>query len=273
MSTSESVREICRRGSHTFYLASWFMPPFRRRATWAVYAFCRTVDDLVDESHPGARAELAAWRVWLTSPCRRLDSPVQAALHDALTRLHLPVEPLLHLLDGVAMDLGLVRLESEADLQRYCYLVAGTVGEMMAHLFGAADLRAFRHARMLGEAMQLTNILRDVGEDLRRDRIYLPAYLLAKFGVTPQELLQGEVTPGFRLLVETLAQRAEFMYHEALEGCRYLPAWARPCVRAAAGMYRGILGEIRRNQYQVLTRRAYLPRLARVTAALAGALR
>lgn len=273
MSSNKAVQEICRRGSHTFYLASWFMPPARRRATWAVYAFCRTVDDLVDEAHPGAREQLRAWRTWLTSPCRRLDTPVQTALHDALTRLHLPVEPLLHLLDGVEMDLGAVRLESEADLQRYCYLVAGTVGEMMAHLFGATDFRAFRHARMLGEAMQLTNILRDVGEDLRRGRVYLPAHLLAKFGVTPQEMLLGQVTPGFRLLVEVLAQRAEAMYDHALEGCRFLPAWARPCVRAAAGMYRGILGEIRRNQYQVLTRRAYLPGLTRVAAALAGVLR
>ncbi|MFZ5823731.1 MAG: phytoene/squalene synthase family protein [Bacillota bacterium] len=270
-----TARQICQRGSHTFYLASWFMPPQRRRATWAVYAFCRTVDDLVDEqvlSPSHVRTHLDQWRLWLLAPHRPLSTPVHVALHDAITRLGLPITPLLHLLDGVEMDLGPVQLQSQADLQRYCYLVAGTVGEMMAHLFGSTDPRALHHARTLGEAMQLTNILRDVGEDLGRARLYLPAQLLFEFGVEPKELARGAITDGFRSLVELLARRAESMYDEGLAGCQYLPFWARPSVRAAAAMYRGILTEIRRNDYQVLTRRARLTGLARLTRGVAGAL-
>ena len=178
-------REIVRFHSKTFYLSSLFLEPLKRRAVWAVYAFCRTADDIVDQESP-APAKLAAIDAWegglLDAYEGRASDPIFVAFADAAQRFGIPAEPALDLLRGARMDVSVRRYETYADLREYCYLVASTVGLLVMPVLGTLSPEAVGYGVALGRAMQMTNILRDVGEDARMDRIYLPAEDLRRFG-------------------------------------------------------------------------------------------
>jgi len=249
--------------SHSSFAASFrFLEPARRQAITALYAYCREVDDAVDEcSDPTvAAAKLAWWRGEVEALyAGRPTHPVTQSLATALPRFNLPAEQLLEIIDGMEMDLHQTRYADFKALHLYCYRVASVVGLLAAEIFGYTDRRTLKYAHDLGLAFQLTNIIRDVGEDARRGRIYLPQDELAQFGVTERDILACRHTAGFQDLMAFQAQRARDYYQRALAE---LPAADRKAQRAGlimAAIYRTVLDEVANDGYQVLDHRIALP--------------
>jgi phytoene synthase len=249
------------RSGSSFYYSFLFLPPERRQAITALYAFCREVDDVVDECHDVqlAQTKLEWWRgeasrVYAGTPTH----PVCLALKDVVTRFDLPREQLLEIIDGMEMDLTQTRYLDFKALQLYCYRVASVVGLLAAEIFGHEDRQTLRYAHDLGLALQLTNIIRDVGEDARRGRIYLPIEDLQRFNVRASEILERQYSDNFRALMAFEAERARKFYDQALA---QLPAVDRKRQRAGlvmAAIYRTLLDEIARDGFQVLDRRTSL---------------
>jgi len=245
----------------SFYRSFRFLPAARRRASTALYAFCREVDDVVDDtSDVGvARIKLAWWRgqvaqIFSGTP----QHPVAQALRPVVADFALKEPQLQAVIDGMAMDLEQQRYLDFAALERYCDLVAGGVGLMSAEIFGYSDPATRAYARDLGIAFQLTNIIRDVGEDARRGRIYLPQDELDRFGVSAADILGARHTPGFVALMRFQVARARATYDKALGA---LPAADRRAQRPGlimAATYRALLGAIERNDFRVLDRRVGL---------------
>ena len=249
---------IAREHGRTFYLASRFLPPARRRGVLAAYAFCRTADDIVDEA-PATGMDAAAdalerWSAQLAEP----SDPVAVAFAATRTRFAVPTEPVLDLLAGIRMDLAPVRFASWSQLREYCYHVAGTVGLIVAPILGCRDLRALDHAANLGIAMQLTNILRDVGEDAQRGRLYLPLDEIESFGCDPEAILAGEAGDRFADLMAFQIARARALYEDAGRGISALTPSGRLTTLAASRLYAGILTEIERLRYDVFRHRAHV---------------
>ena len=251
----------------SFYYAFRFLPPDRRRAITAFYAFCREVDDIADECRDPqvARAKLAWWREEVVNLYAGKPShPVTQALAEAIEPFRLPQESFEAVIDGMEMDLGLVRYPDFKQLNLYCHRVAGVVGEVAAQIFGVADRATLKYANRLGLAFQLTNIIRDVGEDARRGRIYLPRDELARFGVTEDDLLHARYSAAFSQLMAFQCQRALATYDEALG---LLPAADRKAQRPGlimAAIYRALLEEIRADGFKVLDRRYALTPLRKL---------
>jgi phytoene synthase len=264
-------REIAREHSKTFYLSSLFLGPERRRAIWAVYAFCRTADDIVDRIAP-AQDRLAAVDAWETQLLAAYDGdatdPIFVAFADAAQRFGIPMQPALDLLRGARMDITVRRYATYADLRQYCYLVASTVGVLTMPILGTLSPEAHEYGVALGRAMQMTNILRDVGEDALMGRIYLPAEDLARFGYTEEELLDGVVNDAFVELMRFQIERVRELYAEAEPGIALLSPESRYTVRLALHLYRRILNAIELNRYDVFTRRAYVPLRTKMLSAL-----
>jgi len=245
----------------SFYYAFLFLPPPRRRAITALYAFCREVDDVVDETPDAqlAATKLAWWRhelgqLYAGNP----QHPVTRALAPALAPYGIAQERLHEIIDGMEMDLTQTRYLDFAGLQRYCYHVAGVVGLLAAGIFGHTDPRTLEYARTLGTAFQLTNIIRDVGEDARKNRIYLPIGDLQEFGVSAADLLGARRSEAFVALMRFQTARARQFYDQALAA---LPAADRRAQRPGlimAAIYRALLDEIEREGFQVLTQRTSL---------------
>jgi phytoene synthase len=245
----------------SFYYAFHFLPPRRRRAITALYAFCREVDDGVDEVRDEgvAQAKLAWWR---QEVARAFDGapqhPVAQALVPVVREFALPEEHFQAIIDGMAMDLVQARYLDFSALELYCHRVAGVVGLLSAEIFGYTNPATRGYARDLGIAFQLTNICRDVGEDARRGRIYLPQEDLAKFGVTPSSILRAEYSPAFTDLMAFEFGRARDWYDKAMA---QLPAEDRKAQRTGlvmAAIYRTLLDEIARDGYRVLDRKTSL---------------
>jgi len=251
----------------SFYYAFLFLPPARRRAITALYAFCREVDDVVDEASDAqlAATKLAWWRqeVGLLFDGRP-QHPVSRALQPALEPYGLTAERLNEVIDGVEMDLTQTRYLDFAALERYCHRVAGVVGQLAAGIFGYRDPRTLDYARALGIAFQLTNIIRDVGEDARRNRIYLPIEDLQRHGVSAADVLQGRHSEAFAALMGFQAGRARDWYALALS---MLPPEDRRAQRPGlimAAIYRTLLDEIERDGFQVLRQRTSLTPLRKL---------
>ncbi|WP_027891330.1 phytoene/squalene synthase family protein [Calidithermus chliarophilus] len=250
------VSAIIRRHSATFYLGSLLFRGEARKGAWAVYAACRLGDDAVDES-PDPRADLERWWQGLgRAYAREPQAEWERALSWALERWEIPREAFADMHQGFAADLGAVRLQSSAELMNYCYQVAGTVGRMIAPIGGAGP-EAEEAAVKLGQAMQLTNCLRDVGEDLALGRVYLPAELLLRYGVALEDLRHGRVTPAYAALMGELAKEARRLYREGLRGLRHLRN-GRAAVALAALQYQSILDKLEHNGWDNLSRRAAL---------------
>jgi phytoene synthase len=251
----------------SFYYAFLFLPPERRRAITALYAFCREVDDVVDET---ADAQLAASKLawWRQEIALLFDGkpqhPVSRALQPALEPFGITAARLNEIVDGMQMDLTQTRYLDFAALERYCYHVAGVVGLLAAGIFGYRDARTLEYAKNLGTAFQLTNILRDVGEDARRNRIYLPIEDLQRFGVSAADILQARSSDAFVALMRFQAERARAFYARAMAA---LPAGDRRAQRPGlimAAIYATLLDEIERDGFRVLSGRTSLTPLRKL---------
>ena len=245
----------------SFYYSFLFLPEDKRRAITALYAFCREVDDTVDEcSDPAlARTKLAWWRNELDAVYRgNPQHPVAQALASVLPHFRLSQQHLNEIIDGMEMDLSFHRYPTFAALREYCHRVAGVVGLLSAEIFGYRDPRTLEYAADLGLAFQLTNILRDVGEDARRDRIYLPLDELDRFGVSAADITACRESDSLGQLLDFQIERAEGYYRSAAEK---LPAVDRAAQRPGiimAAIYRALLDEIRTEGSHVLRRRVAL---------------
>ncbi|MEP6775909.1 MAG: phytoene/squalene synthase family protein [Chloroflexota bacterium] len=264
----ECVRVI-RLHSKSFYFSARLLPAHKRNGIMALYAFCRLTDDLVDEVEDNsaealrkARCALDTWaarnRAWTVPFGESSGSAVAAAWADTRRRCSIPTELPDDLIAGVRMDLTLNRYQTWDDLWLYCYRVASTVGLMSMYITGAQTMDAVPYAVQLGVALQLTNILRDVGEDARSGRIYLPLEDMDRFGYTEEMLLAGVRNEQFSDLMEFEVHRAQALYNAAWAGIAMLPPDSRMAVAAAGLFYRRILDKITTAQYDVFSQRAHL---------------
>jgi phytoene synthase len=267
MTPDEYCQQKAAASGSSFYYAFLFLPPQRRRAITALYAFCREVDDVVDEcSDPQlARSKLAWWRIEVANLfAGHAQHPVSQALAPALEPFGIAAERLNEIIDGVEMDLTQTRYADFAALEHYCYHVAGVVGLLAAGIFGYREPRTLEYAKQLGIAFQLTNIVRDVGEDARRQRIYLPVEDLERFGVPAADVLAGRGGASFVELMRFEARRAHAFYDRALG---LLPDGDRRAQRPGlimAAIYRALLDEIERGGFDVLERRTSLTPLRKL---------
>jgi 15-cis-phytoene synthase len=251
----------------SFYYSFLFLPLERRRAITALYAFCREVDDVVDETKDAgiARTKLEWWRQEIVNVYHgRPQHPVARALAEVVGPYALPESELQEVIDGMAMDLEYNAYPDFDALKVYCHRVAGVVGTLAAKIFGYVDRRTLDYAEDLGLAFQLTNIIRDVGEDARRNRVYLPLHEMAQFGVSSEDLAQAHETDSFRKLMDFQIARANAYYDEAL---RKLPPVDRKAQRPGlvmAAIYRTLLREIQADGSHVLTRRTSLTPLRKL---------
>lgn len=251
----------------SFYYSFLFLPPERRRAITALYAFCREVDDVVDECHDMqiAQTKLDWWRQQVTliyggTP----EHPVAQALQEVCAHFRLPREQLLEIIDGMQMDLQQTRYLDWKALHLYCYRAASVVGLLSAEIFGYQNRQTLKYAHDLGLALQLTNIIRDVGEDARRGRIYLPMDEMQRFHVPAKQILEGQYSDNFRQLLGVQAERARQLYDRAYA---QLPAEDRKAQRPGlimAAIYRTLLDEIEADGFLVLDRRTSLTPLRKI---------
>ncbi len=255
-------RRVTREHAKSFYFCAQFLPASKREAIYAVYALCRHVDDIVDKaenrSDEDTRTLLDTWRHRLREPGPDDTATLRAWRHASATH---GIDPRLaeDLMSGVVMDLTTTRYATYAELERYCYLVASVVGLMTSEIFGYSDPHALDHAIELGRAMQLTNICRDVGEDARLGRIYLPADEMARFGVTDDAIIRGRVDEPFVELMRCQIARARALYRAAEPGIDMLDPGCRYTVRLSSRIYGQILDRIERNGFDSLSRRAFVP--------------
>lgn len=262
---------LARREAGNFYPAFRVLPRPQRLAMCALYSFMRIADDLSDEPGPldEKRRRLADWRQALAACLRGSHAhPIHEALRHTIAQYGIPLEYLHAVLDGVEMDLGPVRFATFADLRVYCYRVASAVGLACIHIWGFKDPRALDFAEKAGIAFQLTNILRDLGEDAQRGRLYLPGEDLERFGVTGEQIRQGRRTDAFRALMRFEVERARRFYEEARPLERLLAPSGRAVFRMMARTYRGLLELIEEKDYDVFTRRLQVSRWHKLLFAL-----
>ncbi|MEY4726865.1 MAG: hypothetical protein RLZ36_1492 [Pseudomonadota bacterium] len=267
MTPQDYVQQKASASGSSFYYAFLFLPPPRRAAITAFYAFCREVDDVVDEvSDPGVAASKLAW--WHNEVRQAFaghpSHPVTQALMPWVAEYKIEEAALQSVIDGCEMDLTQTRYLDYPNLTRYCHLVAGVVGEVSAKIFGQTDAATTAYAHTLGQAFQLTNIIRDVGEDALRGRIYLPVTELQQFDVKAHEILNRVDSDRFQALMQFQAQRAHALYDEALA---LLPAsdWThqKPGLMMAS-IYRTLLREIEAQKFPVLKQRVALTPLRKL---------
>lgn len=267
--------EVCAEYAKTFYLGTMLMTPERRKAIWAIYVWCRRTDELVDgpnASHitPSAldRWESRLEDLFAGHPYDMYD----AALSDTVTKFPVDIQPFKDMIKGMRMDLKKSRYKNFDELYLYCYCVAGTVGLMSVPVMGiapasqAATESVYNAALALGIANQLTNILRDVGEDARRGRIYLPQDELAQAGLSEEDVFIGKVTDKWRSFMKKQIARARMFFQEAEQGVCELSQTSRWPVYASLVLYRQILDEIEANDYNSFTKRAYVSKAKKLMA-------
>lgn len=271
MTPQQYVQEKAAASGSSFYYAFMFLPPQRRAAITAFYAFCREVDDVVDEVHdPQVAATKLAWwqREVAQSFAGQPTHPVMQALMPLTAEFGIQARHLGAVIEGCQTDLEQTRFLDFAGLQRYCHLVAGVVGEVAANIFGRTHDGTVAYAHRLGLAMQLTNIIRDVGEDARRGRIYLPVSELQQFDVKAHELLKREAPWGygdrFQALMRFQAARAHQCYDEALALLPEADRQAQKPGLMMANIYRTLLREIEAGGFQVLHQRTSLTPLRKL---------
>ena len=251
----------------SFYYSFLFLPTQRRRAITALYAFCREVDDTVDECSDAqlAASKLGWWRAELANLyAGKPQHPVTKALEPHREHFAISSEKLNEIIDGMEMDLTQTRYLDWPGLERYCHHVAGVVGLLAAGIFGYRDPQTLRYAEQLGIAFQLTNIIRDVGEDARKNRIYLPMDELRQFGVPASDILQGRETGEFRKLMAFEVDRARNHYRQAMQALPELDRRSQRPGLIMAAIYRALLEEIERDGFRVLTRRTSLTPLRKL---------
>jgi phytoene synthase len=267
MSPDEYCQQKTVQSGSSFYYSFLFLPPERRRAITALYAFCREVDDTVDETSDAsvARIKLAWWRTEVSTMYKGSPThPVTQALQPHIAPYKLEEQHLQAIIDGMEMDLDQSRYLDYPGLQKYCWRVAGVVGILSASIFGYTDPQTLAYAEKLGLAFQLTNIIRDVGDDARKGRIYIPVNELQQFNVTAADILNFRHSEKFEALMQFQNERAQRTYDEALA---LLPKQDRRAQRPGlmmAAIYRTLLDEIALEKFQVLNQRISLTPLRKL---------
>lgn len=263
----KQAEEITAAHSKSFYLASRLLPEEKRSAVRALYAFCRTVDDIVDEveAKKDRDFELDYWRNVVHTASASADDLVASAWADTLVRYHIPRHYALQLIDGVARDLSQIRYQTFDDLATYCYGVASTVGLMSMYIVGFKHNDAVPYAIKLGVALQMTNILRDVGEDYRNGRLYLPREELITYGIREEDIAAGRVTDNWRQFMKFQIERTRHLYEESWAGVKLLEHEGQLAIGAASVFYAGILDDIEKHDYDVFSRRASLGMLGKLS--------
>jgi phytoene synthase len=276
MTPDEYCKDKAASSGSSFYYSFLFLEPGRRRAITALYAFCREVDDIVDETEDPqiAATKLAWWRNEIANLfAGKPQHPVARALEPALVPFGITALRLNEIVDGMQMDLNQSRYLDFKGLETYCYHVAGVVGLLAAGIFGYRNPRTLEYAKALGIAFQLTNIIRDVGDDARRNRIYLPMDELKKFDVTAADILNARYSDNFTRLMQFQAARAQDFYATALAA---LPQEDRRDQRAGlimAAIYRTVLEEVAADGFKVLTQRTSLTPMRKLWIAISTWLR
>lgn len=269
-----AARAVTREYARTFYLASQLLPADKRRAVFALYAVCRATDESVDDLPSAAsqeRLERISSQINLAYTDSDLPTDILSAFRHTVRAFAIPKTYFEELLEGMRMDLSKNRYADFAELCLYCYRVAGVIGLIMMKVLGCQSDNAQKHAVDLGIALQLTNIIRDIGEDLTRGRIYVPQDELRRFGVEENDLGNGRVRENFIQLLKFQVGRARSYYERSREGIRSIPGLReRAAICAVQKMYAGILDEIERSGYDVFSRRASV-RAFRKTALLSSA--
>lgn len=267
MTPDQYCQDLLQKSGSSFALSFVFLDPPQRQAITALYAFCRQVDDIADDCRDPAVAQASL--DWWQGEIERIYSgqashPIALALQQALNYVPLNKAWLLDILTGVRQDLYKTRFANRAELEQYCYYVAGAVGLLSTQIFGYDDPQTLEYAKALGQALQMTNIIRDIREDASRGRIYLPLDELAEAGIEDSELLNGEYSPAMHALLQREIQHAEGLYQRAYA---LLPTTERPRQRAAlimAAIYEDLLGRMQRNPEQVLKKRVRVPALRKL---------
>ena len=262
-------KNISRHHAKTFYLASLFLPKKQQNPIFAIYALLRTVDDVVDMAEDKLKdglitsdeisMMLESWKSRLKACyAGNVDNdPIMMAWQDTLKSYAIPIDLPLDLMDGVAMDIEFKPFETFEELYVYCYKVAAVVGLMTSEIFGYSDKQALEHAIELGIAMQLTNILRDIGEDVDRGRIYLPLEDLRRFNYSQEEFMQKRINNNFINLMKFQIERARGYYRSSEKGIPMLEKQSRFGVSISSINYGNILSAIEKNNYDVFSIRAY----------------
>src|SRR5829696_4645847 len=262
----KQAEKITAEHSKSFYFASGLLPEEKRSAVRALYAFCRTVDNIVDESSDLERdAQLDYWRTMVETASFEDHDLVAAAWADTLTRYHIPRHYALQLIDGVARDLSQSRYQTFDELATYCYGVASTVGLMSMYIVGFHSNDAVPYAIKLGVALQMTNILRDVGEDYQNGRLYLPREELAYYAIPESDIARGRVTDNWRQFMKFQIERTRQLYAESWPGVKMLEHEGQLAIGAASVFYQGILDEIEKRDYNVFDGRASLSALGKIS--------
>ncbi|HSL44029.1 MAG TPA: phytoene/squalene synthase family protein [Anaerolineales bacterium] len=261
----KQAEQITAQHSKSFYFASGLLPEEKRSAVRALYAFCRTVDDIVDEPSDAQRdAQLDYWRAMVETGSFVENDRIAAAWADTLTRYHIPRHYALQLIDGVARDMFQVRYQTFEDLATYCYGVASTVGLMSMYIVGFEDNKAVPYAIKLGVALQMTNILRDIGEDYQNGRLYLPREELIFYGIQESDIAHGRITENWRQFMRFQIDRTRQLYQESWAGVSMLEKEGRLAIGAASVFYQGILDEIEKNDYDVFSGRVSVNTLGKL---------
>jgi len=250
------AEDITKDNSKTFYVASGLLPKRKQQAVRALYAFCRITDDYMDREQKDPRALLKLWHHPALSSHPKRNELIALAWAETRALFDIPWHYSQQLIEGVAQDFSKTRYRDFDELTQYCYGVASTVGLMSMHIIGFSDNKAYPYAIRLGVALQLTNILRDVGEDWRAGRVYLPKSELESFHLSEDDLAEGKVTDNWRSFMRFQIERNRRLYKEAKPGIGYLNRDGRFAIAAAADLYQEILGEIEKNDYDVFTQRA-----------------
>jgi phytoene synthase len=261
---------ITRETARNFAWGIRVLPGPKRRAIAALYAFARRIDDLADQDEP-ARAELESWRVSIEAlPASQEGDAILVALADAMSRYAIPREALVELVDGALMDCDQNRYASWDELREYCRRVAGAVGVACAAVYEPSSWEAARpRAQTLGLALQQINIMRDVAEDWALGRVYLPQDELSRFGVSEEEIAAGRIGLEWRRLMEHQSVRAEALMRKGLELLPLLDRRSALCVRTFAGIYRGLLDQMRSRGYDVFTEPPHLSTVEKMRAVVA----
>ena len=267
MTPEQYCQDRAAKSGSSFYYSFLFLPPERRRAITALYAFCREVDDVVDECTDVdvARAKLVWWRMEIAGTfAGSAQHPVAQALIPVVRTFNLPQRRFEDILDGMDMDLRYNRYPDFPTLQAYCYRVAGVVGLMAAEIFGYRDPGTLKYAETLGTAFQLTNIIRDVGEDARRGRVYLPLDDLARFGLTATDIIHLQDSEALRRLIGFQIERADEYYRSAYAALPHEDRKSQRPGLVMAAIYQKVLEEIRNGGCSVLERRTSLTPLRKL---------
>ena len=254
-------KEITRKYAKSFFFATQFLPPVKKQATYALYGFCRYSDNLVDDNSfldvETLRGKTHDWRVELKNALAHNISthPILPALIDTCRNYNINSDHLNELIEGVEMDIHTFRYETYEDLQVFCYKVASVVGLMMSEILGYSSNAALPYAIKLGEAMQITNILRDIREDYEMGRVYIPQNILKRFNYLEIDIKHHVVNNKFVSMMEHLMQKAEKLYAEAQIGIDMLDKDSRYAIKSASDIYSGIIPKIRENNYDIYSKR------------------